>query len=106
MVRYFTLFLLIVTILNCGIIVTSSKLFAQEETNKVKKEVPKYIPEHERARLKEARDCLKEDPGNTWKECRNDCAEICNQIIEPYERGVCNGVLIQLCCNQYPSGCK
>ena len=65
-----------------------------------------YIPEHIRARLPEVRECVKEDPGNSWKNCRANCDDICNEILEPYERGVCNGALIQLCCYEQPSGCK
>ncbi len=65
-----------------------------------------YIPEHIRARLPEVRDCFKIERGDNWKNCRANCADICNEIPETYERGVCNGVLIQLCCNEHPAGCN
>ena len=65
-----------------------------------------YIPEHTRARLPEVRECVKKDPGNSWKNCRANCDDICNEISEPYERGVCHGVLIQLCCYEQPSSCN
>lgn len=65
-----------------------------------------YLPENIRARLPEVRQCVKDDPGDSWKTCRANCDEVCNEILETYERGVCNGVLIQLCCYEQPSGCK
>lgn len=65
-----------------------------------------YTPEHVRARLTEVRDCFKIERGDNWKNCRANCADICNDIQETYERGVCNGVLIQLCCNEHPVGCN
>ena len=65
-----------------------------------------YMPEDKRARLNEARECFRENPGTSWKECRYSCAEVCSQVLETYARGVCHGVLIQLCCDQYPGKCR
>lgn len=84
--------------------------FVYSKDDEVKEEIsdkaPKYTPETIRARIPEARKCVSEKPGNSWSECRFNCADICNEIIETYTRGVCNGVLIQVCCGQHPSGCK
>ncbi len=84
----------------------SSFAFAQTESPSKPKEEQKYIPESIRARLPEARACTKERPGTNWTECRYNCADVCNEIIETYVRGVCNGVLIQICCGIHPSTCK
>lgn len=82
--------------------------YAKEEA--VKEETtdtnPKYVSENIRARLPEARKCTKENSGNSWGDCRYGCVEICNEIVDTYSRGVCNGALIQICCGQHPSGCK
>ncbi len=84
--------------------------FVYSKDDEVKEQVSdkaqQYTPETIRARLPEARKCVTEKPGNSWSECRFNCADICNEIIETYTRGVCNGVLIQACCGQHPSGCK
>lgn len=97
---YFVLILIMLTFL------VSIDVIAEYGIVKEKQADSKYIPEHQRARLKEVRECIKEEPGTSWIECRHECAELCNQILEPYERGVCNGVAIQLCCSEHPTGCK
>ena len=65
-----------------------------------------FVAETKRARLNEARKCVKENPGNSWNECRYNCVDTCNEVLETYARGVCNGALIQICCGQHPTGCK
>ena len=89
-------------------VVLNSETFAKEDTKEeIKEETSQqYSPENVRARLADVRKCFKENPGNSWSECRYKCADVCNQILETYARGVCNGVLIQLCCGQHPSECK
>jgi hypothetical protein len=83
-------------------------VYAQESAKKEESvdKNPKYISESVRARLSEARKCVKENPGNSWNECRYSCVDICNEIEDTYSRGLCNGVLVQICCGQFPNGCK
>ncbi|MBI3309236.1 MAG: hypothetical protein HYZ79_07690 [Candidatus Melainabacteria bacterium] len=93
---------IIVSALVIAVFSSCSFVSAQEE----KSEEPQFVHEHERSRLNEARQCLNENPGTSWTECRYNCVEVCNEVLETYTRGVCNGVLIQICCGIHPSGCK
>ena len=59
-----------------------------------------------RAQLPELRECVRKEPGTNWKSCKGNCYDICNEIQCDYDRGLCNGALIQLCCGEHPSDCK
>ena len=64
------------------------------------------VSESIRAKLPEVRECANKTPGTSWKDCKSNCSDICNEIECAYDRGVCTGALIQLCCGEHPSDCK
>lgn len=88
------------------LIIFFTSIATAQTTKEESTESSKYVPENTRARLPEARKCIGLMSGNSWGECRYNCADICNEISDTYARGVCNGVLIQSCCGQHPSECK
>lgn len=102
-IAYFSIFILLFFFFTT---LSTSSASAKEEGAKEETTDTKYVAENVRARLPEARKCIKENSGNSWNDCRYGCVEICNEIADTYSRGVCNGALIQICCGQHPSGCK